>query len=117
MKKIIITFAILIVIGIGVYFVFFNPVYYKIPSGVPSDVSMKNFLFNPSTVTVKPGVKVTWINNDVVAHTVTSDMGGLLDSPALSPGQSFSFTFTDTGSVNYHCAIHPTMKGAVVVGK
>lgn len=78
-------------------------------------VSIKNFLFNPSTLSVKTGTKVTWTNNDAIAHTITSDSGSLLNSGAIAPGQSFSFTFTAPGSVSYHCAIHPMMKGSITV--
>lgn len=78
-------------------------------------VDIKNFLFNPSVLNIKVGTKVTWVNNDSVSHTVTSDFGNLLNSSTLDPGQSFSFTFTSAGIINYHCAIHPTMKGTVVV--
>jgi plastocyanin len=38
-----------------------------------------------------------------------------LNSGTLTPGQSFNFTFTSSGSVNYHCSIHPTMKASIVV--
>lgn len=78
-------------------------------------VSIQNFSFNPSTLSVKTGTKVTWTNNDTVSHTITSDSGGLLNSSTLTPGQSFSFTFTDPGTVSYHCAIHPMMKGTVSI--
>lgn len=78
-------------------------------------VSIKNFAFNPSMVTVKAGTKVTWVNNDSAPHTVTSDSGNLLNSGTLLPGQSFSFTFNTAGTVSYHCNIHPMMKAAVVV--
>lgn len=78
-------------------------------------VDIRNFSFNPSTLTVKKGTKVTWTNSDNVAHTVTSDSGNLLNSATLSPGQSFSFIFTNPGSINYHCAIHPTMKGKIII--
>jgi plastocyanin len=64
---------------------------------------------------VKTGTTVTWMNNDTVAHTVTSDSGGLLNSPEIAPGQSFSFTFTYPVTVPYHCAIHTMMKGTIVV--
>ncbi len=88
------------------------------PASKPSSVSVniKNFSFDSSTLNVKIGTKVTWVNNDNVSHTVTSDFGNLLSSGTLSPGQSFSFTFNNAGSINYHCAIHPMMKGSVVVG-
>lgn len=82
-----------------------------------SSISIKNFSFSPATLAIKTGTKVTWINDDTVSHTVTSDSGNLLNSGTLSPGQSFSFTFTDTGAVNYHCSIHPMMKGKIVVQK
>lgn len=78
-------------------------------------VSIKNFSFNPPTLTIKTGTKVTWINNDNVSHTVTSDSGNILHSDTLSPGRAFSFTFVDRGSANYHCNIHPSMKGVVNV--
>lgn len=135
MKKIIIIVAIVIVIGIGVYYVFSNSSYKGAPSvSVPAaqsstapnttvsalsavNVSIKNFSFSPSTPTIKMGAKVTWVNNDNVSHTITSDSGNLLNSETLSPGQSFSFTFTSPGPVGYHCKIHPTMKGVIIVEK
>jgi plastocyanin len=86
-----------------------------VPVSSDTIVEIKNFSFNPSTLTIKTGSKVTWINNDVTAHTVTSNSGNLLNSKPLSPGQSFSFTFTNPASVNYHCNIHPMMKGQIIV--
>ncbi len=78
-------------------------------------VSIKNFAFNPASMSIKAGTKVTWTNNDSVSHTVTSDSGTLFDSSTLAPGQSFSFTFGSSGTYSYHCSIHPMMKGTVVV--
>lgn len=90
----------------------------KYPVAESVTVDIKNFSFNPSTLTVKTGTKVTWINNDNVSHTVTSDTmdpGNFLNSGILSPGQSFSFIFTSPVSVGYHCNIHPMMKGDVII--
>ncbi len=78
-------------------------------------ISIKNLSFNPSTMTIKTGTKVVWVNDDSVSHTVTSDSGNLFSSSTISPGQSFNFTFNNPGSVTYHCGIHPVMKGTVVV--
>lgn len=139
MKKTIIIIAVLAVVGIGAYIINKSysgtPAYtppapnnqnVSVPAPAPAPenpappsvtVDIKNFSFNPSAVTVKTGTKVTWTNNDSVSHTVTSDSGNLLDSPILSPGQSFSFTFTNPGSANYHCNIHHMMKGAIVIEK
>ena len=77
--------------------------------------SIANFAFSPSVITVKKNTKVTWTNNDSVPHTVTSDSGTLLSSTTLNTGDTYSFTFTQTGTYSYHCTIHPMMKGTVVV--
>lgn len=82
-----------------------------------SSISIKNFLFNPETAIIKTGTKVTWVNNDTVSHTIVSDSGNLFNSGDLSPGQSFSFTFVNVSTVDYHCSIHPTMKGKIIVQK
>lgn len=80
-------------------------------------VTISNFLFNSSKLTVKVGTTVTWTNNDSVAHTVTADAASS-DAPAselLNKGDTYSFTFTKAGSYAYHCEPHPSMKGTVVV--
>lgn len=80
-----------------------------------STVTIANFAFSPQTITVKKGSTITWTNQDSVGHTVTSDTGSELDSPLLSKGQSYSKTFNEVGTFNYHCTPHPNMKGIVVV--
>lgn len=75
-------------------------------------VSIKNFSFNPATITVKAGDTVTWTNDDSTTHTVTSSA---FNSGPLDPGKTFSFTFATAGTFDYACTIHPNMKGQVVV--
>lgn len=78
-------------------------------------VSIASFAFSPSTVTVNVGESVTWTNNQAgVPHTVTSDSGAF-DSGNLSSGGTFQHTFTTAGTFAYHCNIHPSMQGTVVV--
>lgn len=48
-------------------------------------------------------------------HTITSDTQGLFDSGSLAPGATFEHTFTAAGTYHYHCSIHPTMTGIIVV--
>ena len=79
-----------------------------------AQVVMKNFAFDPPTVTIKVGESVTWTNQDSVSHTVDAD-NGEFTSNDLANGATFSFTFDKAGSYPYHCSIHPTMKGTVVV--
>ena len=79
-------------------------------------VVIKGFAFSPSLLTVKKGTKVTWVNNDGPAHTVTAtDNGNTFNSGTINPGGSYSFTFTTTGDFNYNCSIHPQMLGSVHV--
>lgn len=61
--------------------------------------------FNPSTPNVKVGTTVMWINKDSVIHRVVSD-SGLFGSANLTNGQSYNYTFNQTGSYPYHCTIH-----------
>jgi plastocyanin len=82
------------------------------PTTIP--VSIKNLAFNPATVTIHVGDSVIWTNNDGFAHTVTAD-GGTFGSPNLPAGATFSHTFNSAGEFAYHCAIHLSMKGKVVV--
>lgn len=77
--------------------------------------TIKGFSFQPEVLKVKVGAKVTWTNDDTVAHTVTADTTSFA-SGNLQAGGSFSFTFTRPGTYAYHCSIHPSMHGSVVVG-
>jgi amicyanin len=80
-------------------------------------VTIKNFAFDPSSLTVKSGTVVTWTNQDGTPHTIVSDTGSpvAFSSDSISSGVSYSFTFTQAGTYTYHCSIHPTMKGTIVV--
>ena len=77
--------------------------------------AIKGFAFQPDVLKVEVGAKVTWTNDDTVAHTVTADTNSFA-SGNLQPGGSFSFTFTRPGTYAYHCSIHPSMHGSIVVG-
>ncbi len=83
-------------------------------AGGASAVTIQNFAFNPKTVSVKVGAKVTWTNQDSTAHTVTFDTGGA-KSGNLAQGATYEQTFSAAGSLTYHCSIHPTMTGTVTV--
>jgi len=79
-------------------------------------VTIKNFEFGPKSVTVTKGDTVTWTNQDSAPHTATKATGsGTFDTGNLKKGQSGSHKFDQTGSFAYICAIHPNMKGTVVV--
>ena len=72
--------------------------------------------FSPQIITVVIGVNntVTWTNDDIAAHTVTSNTGAF-DSGNLAAGASWNYTFTTPGTYGYHCSYHPWMQGTVIV--
>ncbi len=71
--------------------------------------------FNPDNYTVTAGTTVTWLNGDSTPHTVTSTTAGVFDSLNIASGATYSHTFSQAGTYNYYCAIHPNMVGKVVV--
>ena len=77
-------------------------------------MSISNFAFDPADLTVKVGQTVTWTNNDPFAHRLVGDKGEF-DSGTMAGGATFSFTFKSTGTFTYHCTIHPSMTGTVIV--
>jgi plastocyanin len=77
-------------------------------------VSIANFQYSPTPLTVEIGETVTWKNEGFVSHTVTAD-GGAFDSGTMRGGTSFSFKFTSPGDFKYSCSIHPQMHGEVIV--
>ena len=79
-----------------------------------ASVSIVNFAFTPSSLSVRVGTRVTFTNRDGTTHTVTAN-GGLFNSGNLPPGQTYSFTFMGRGSFAYHCQIHPMMTGTISV--
>ena len=76
-------------------------------------VIINDRMYNPDPVTVPVGGTITWSNASDEDHNVR---GGPFNSPALHPGNTFSFTFTKTGTIKYVCDFHPTMKGTIKVG-
>src|SRR5215210_280353 len=78
-------------------------------------VNIGDNFFAPPNAAVEPGSTITWTNNGVEPHTVTADDGSF-DSGALNPGDSYTVAFDGQGTVTYHCAIHPEMRGSVTVG-
>ncbi len=93
-----------------------NPTPVKAPAkpATPSTklVLIQNFGFKPAVLTIKKGDTVKWENKDSTAHTVTSDT---FKSDQINQNTFFSYTFTKAGNYNYHCIIHPSMTGSVIV--
>jgi plastocyanin len=77
-------------------------------------VLIKRGGFSPAKVTIADGDSVSWKNVDTITHQVVAD-GGEFASPILAPGKRYTFTFRRAGTYRYHDALHPALKGTVVV--
>lgn len=76
------------------------------------DVSIKDFAFDPASVTVSTGDTIRWTNLDTTTHTIR---GSGFESQVLREGDSFDYVFTKTGNYVYECSIHPSMQGNIMV--
>jgi plastocyanin len=85
----------------------------------PASVTIKNFAFDPPSLTVTVGTTVTWTNQDTTSHTVTSGApnqpDGVFRSSPLGQGKQFTFTFMKAGTFSYYCEIHPSMTATITV--
>lgn len=77
-------------------------------------VEIKELVFSPKTLKVKPGDTITWTNLDMVPHTATS-LSGSWDSGSLKMGESFTLTISDGMQLDYFCAFHPMMKANIEI--
>jgi plastocyanin len=78
-------------------------------------VSMKDIKYIPQQVTARTGQKITWTNDDPVAHTVTAKSGADFDSGTIQPGGKYSQTVSKAGKIDYVCTIHPNQTGSITV--
>ena len=79
-----------------------------------NDISVKDFAFQPSELTINKGESVIWTNFDAANHIIRENTG-LFESAKLNQGQSYSYKFETAGTYEYHCTIHPNMVGKIIV--
>ena len=75
-------------------------------------VTIQGFAFNPSALTVSVGTTVSWTNEDSAPHDIKFPD---FTSPLMGNGQSFDYKFEPTGTYDYSCGVHPSMKGQIIV--
>ncbi len=90
------------------------------PTPVPGEiqthqVTIQNFTFSPSNLTVHKGDMVIFTNKDSSPHTAT-DIGGAWDSGSIS-SQPFTLDTANLQSktYSYKCSFHPSMTGTLKV--
>ncbi len=102
--------ALLLVIGMGVGSAQAATVEVKLGT----DAGM--LAFEPSTVTIKAGDSVKFVNNKLAPHNAVFDGLDDLSHPdlAFAPGESWEETFATAGTYDFYCEPH---RGAGMVGK
>lgn len=85
-------------------------------------IKLSDLKFKPMDIIISEATKVTWVNDDDATHYVNTDSHPAhtqvpaFNSKALQKGDSFSFTFNETGAYPYHCSAHAsTMTANIVV--
>jgi plastocyanin len=76
-------------------------------------VVMKAVDYEPKTITVRVGDTVEWVNEDIVAHTVTANHRSW--EVNVLPKRSGRMVMRAAGAISYFCRYHPNMKGEIVV--
>ena len=113
-------------LGAGAWFVFKNrsdkPVQRpQVQAATTATVRITEDGFVPSVLKVKKGTTVIWTNNDTSGHRVASNpypvkSGAELDSQVnISTNMTFSHTFANAGSYNYHDEAHPLSNAQIIV--
>jgi plastocyanin len=74
-------------------------------------VAVRDYQFEPASLTVEAGATVTWVWEGRAPHDV---VGQGFESPDQSSG-TFRHTFGQPGTYAYECTIHPGMEGSIVV--
>ena len=77
--------------------------------------------FQPATLSVKQGTKVTWTNDDATLHQIMANPfpkgTGLpgLKSQILNNGQTYTYVASTSGTFGYHDQLKPTTNGTLIV--
>ena len=79
-----------------------------------AEIAIQSFQFVPAILTVAPGTAVTWVNKDEEPHNIVSP-DRAFRSKAIDGGEKFTNVFEKPGTYNYLCAMHPQMRGTVIV--
>lgn len=92
-----------------------HPVAMATPRAASVTVDMKDFKFNPVTITINVGDTIVWPNSDAAGHTATADDGSW-DTGDIPAGASSSMTFTKAGTIPYYCRYHGSPGGKGMAG-
>jgi plastocyanin len=83
-------------------------------AGSAAHITVKNFGFDPATITVSPGTEVEW-TDEGGRHSVEADDGSF-KSGTLTAGGTFKHRFDRPGVYRYFCEFHGSKGGHDMAG-
>jgi len=89
------------------------------PGALPASlttIAVTDFRFQPLSLQVPTGTRVTWSFRGSAEHRVVGTFNGVpIDSGPMRSG-NFEYEFTEPGTFSYRCGVHgDAMQGSVVV--
>lgn len=84
------------------------------PGGEPVVVQISDNVFTPVELSISAPRTVRWVNGGPSPHNTTSRTNAW-SSGTLNSGQVFEHQFTQAGTFQYDCTLHPGMTGTIVV--
>ncbi|MBA3749948.1 MAG: PQQ-dependent sugar dehydrogenase, partial [Nitrosopumilus sp.] len=93
------------------------------PGAIPAKIVDVNGddSYSPDPIEIEAGQTISWYNEDLIAHTVTSGSDGdeeeglLFDSGLMLSKQYYNMKFDEPGDYGYFCIYHPSMIGEIHV--
>jgi plastocyanin len=80
-------------------------------------VTIRDFTYEPASITVKVKDTVTFVNNGAFPRSATCFINGkeVFDTKIISPGQNATVTFTEIMECEYYATTHRLMTGRIKV--
>ena len=86
----------------------------RMAAAADAQVTIDNFTFTPTPLTVKAGTTVTWVNRDDIPHSIVCPTLNVHSHP-IDTDDTFTCKFEKAGTYDYVCGLHHHMHGQVVV--
>ena len=82
-------------------------------SGGGADLTIVDFGFSPTELSVTEGQTISINNTGDVSHTFTTDDGAI--DQTISPGETVDVALTGVTTGGFHCRFHSQMTGTLTV--
>ena len=78
-------------------------------------INIKDSSFSPVVLSVATGSSITFVNTTDFEHSIVDDDSSVILSGLMQRRTSFFFKKDTIGTINYHCGVHPGVKGTIIL--